>query len=62
MKENDLAFSQKNVMNFEQIEEVPEPSYNSSMNSGVFNGINNRLNSRQSWVKGKSTMLKLIFV
>ena len=48
LKDNDFAFSQKNLGKFEGIEEVPESSYNSSLNSNAFNWKNKKFNSRQS--------------
>ena len=51
LKENDFAFSQKNLGKFEGIEEVPESSYNSSINSNAFNWRNKRFNSGQSYNK-----------
>jgi hypothetical protein len=52
LKDPDYLHSLKKVPTHEMIEEVPEPSYNSSMNSNAFNWKMNKLESRNSVQQG----------
>lgn len=52
LKDQDFL-SIKKIGNFDQIEEVPESSFNSSMNSNAFNWRQHKLAAQASMSKGK---------